>query len=126
MQDAKGFNPYKFGFGAASDSHNSAAAYRQDNFFGAHGLTDATPEIRLSGRLQAGIDPRTIGPGGLTGVWADENTRASIFEAMQRRNVRRQRSASKSACSAAGTHGGRTGCSGLVKTGYAKGRADGR
>ena len=37
MQDAKGFNPYKFGFGAASDSHNTGVAYRQDNFFGGHG-----------------------------------------------------------------------------------------
>jgi hypothetical protein len=87
MQDTKGFNPYKFGFGAAADSHNTAVPYRQENFFGAHGVTDATPEIRLAGRLNSGIDPRTIGPAGLTGVWAEENTRASIFEAMQRKET---------------------------------------
>jgi Protein of unknown function (DUF3604) len=87
LLDTKGFNPFKFGFGAAADSHNTAVPYRQDSFFGAHGLTDATPEIRLSGRLTAGIDPRTIGPAGLTGVWAEENTRASIFDAMQRKET---------------------------------------
>ncbi len=87
MQDAKGYNPHKFGFGAAADSHNTAVPYRQENYFGAHGLTDATPEIRLSGALTAGIDPRTIGPAGLTGAWAEENTRASIFEAMQRKET---------------------------------------
>jgi Protein of unknown function (DUF3604) len=87
LQETGGFNPYKFGFGAAADSHNTAVPYRQDNFFGAHGVTDATPEIRISGRLNAGIDPRTVGPAGLTGVWAEENTRVSIFEAMQRKET---------------------------------------
>jgi hypothetical protein len=87
MQDAKGYNPFKFGFGAAADSHNTAVPYRQENYFGAHAMTDATPEIRLSGRLTAGIDPRTIGPAGLTGVWAEENTRASLFEGMKRKET---------------------------------------
>ena len=87
MQDAKGYNPFKFGFGAAADSHNTAAPYRHENFFGAHGVTDATPELRLAGRLTAGIDPRAVSTAGLTGVWAEENTRASIFAAMQRKET---------------------------------------
>jgi hypothetical protein len=87
MQDAKGFNPYKLGFAAGSDSHNTAAPYRQNNFFGQAGITDGTPQLRLSGRLFSGMDPRIIGTGGLTGVWAEENTRASIFEAMQRKET---------------------------------------
>jgi len=53
MEDARGYNPYKFGFGAASDSHNTAVPYRQENFFGAHGATDGTIELRLSGALNA-------------------------------------------------------------------------
>jgi Protein of unknown function (DUF3604) len=87
MQDTKGFNPYKFGFGAASDSHNTAVPYRQDNYFGGHASLDGTIEARMSGRVFAGMDPRTIGPGGLTGVWAEENTRASLFDGMQRKET---------------------------------------
>jgi len=87
LQDTKGFNPYKFGFGAASDSHSTGVPYRQDNFFGPHALVDGTIEARMSGRLGAGMDPRLEGTAGLTGVWAEENTRESIFNAMQRKET---------------------------------------
>jgi hypothetical protein len=88
LQDTKGFNPYKFGFGAASDSHNTAVPYRQDNFFGGHTFTDGTVQARMSGTLVGGFfDARTEGTSGLTGVWAEENTRASLFEAMQRKET---------------------------------------
>src|SRR5882724_868745 len=88
MQDTEGFNPYKFGFGAGSDSHNTAVPYRQDNFFGGHSFTDGTIEARMSGTLVGGMfDARTEGTGGLTGVWSEENTRASIFAAMQRKET---------------------------------------
>jgi hypothetical protein len=88
MEDAKGYNPYKFGFGAASDSHNTAVPYRQNNYFGGHSFTDGTAQVRMSGSLVGGIfDARTEGTGGLTGVWAEENTRASLFEAMKRKET---------------------------------------
>lgn len=88
LQDTKGFNPYKFGFGAASDSHNTAVPYRQDNFFGGHSFTDGTIENRMSGNLVGGFfDARTEGTSGLTGVWAEENTRASIFDGMARKET---------------------------------------
>ncbi len=87
MQDARGYNPYKFGFGAASDSHNSASPYRQNNFFGGHALEDGTIETRMAGHNFAGIDVRLANPGGLTGVWAEENTRASIWDAMYRKEA---------------------------------------
>jgi hypothetical protein len=88
MQDTKGLNPYKFGFGAASDSHNTAVPYRQDNFFGGHSFTDGTIQARMSGTRVGGMfDARIEGTAGLTGVWAEENTRASLFDAMQRRET---------------------------------------
>ena len=87
LQDAKGFNPYKFGFGAASDSHSTAVPYRQDNYFGTLGAADSSIERRMSGVLVGGMDVRTISPAGLTGVWAEENTRESIFNAMQRKET---------------------------------------
>ncbi|NLS07097.1 DUF3604 domain-containing protein [Rhizobium sp. P32RR-XVIII] len=87
LEDTKGFNPYKFGFGAASDSHNTGAPYRQDNFFGGHASLDGTIEKRMSGTMFAGMDPRLENPAGLTGVWAEENTRESIFNAMKRKET---------------------------------------
>jgi hypothetical protein len=87
LQDARGFNPYKFGFGAASDSHATGVAYRQDNYFGTFGVVDGTIERRMSGVLIGGMDARTVSTAGLTGVWAEENTRESIFNAMQRKET---------------------------------------
>jgi hypothetical protein len=88
LEGSRGFNPYKFGFGAASDSHNTAVPYRQDNFFGGHSFTDGTIEVRMSGNIVGGFfDARIEGTSGLTGVWAEENTRASLFEAMQRKET---------------------------------------
>jgi Protein of unknown function (DUF3604) len=88
MQDTRGFNPFKFGFGAASDSHNTGVPYRQDNMFGGHSFLDGTPEARMSGNLVGGMfDARTESVSGLTGVWAEENTRASLFEGMKRKET---------------------------------------
>jgi hypothetical protein len=88
MQDVRGYNPYKFGFGAAADSHNTGAPYRHDNFFGGHGMIDGTVEHRMAGvMLGQTIDSRLENPAGLTGVWAEENTRASIWDAMYRKET---------------------------------------
>jgi hypothetical protein len=63
MQGAYGFNPYKFGMVAGSDSHSAASAYRQDNYFGEHGTLDDTPEKRLSPVRHLNLDNRPGGPG---------------------------------------------------------------
>ncbi len=87
MQDTRGYNPYKFGVVGGSDSHNTGAPYRQNNFYGGHGINDGTIETRLSGHLFAGADVRKENPAGLSGVWAEENTRASLWDAMYRRET---------------------------------------
>ena len=87
MQDARGFNPYKTGFVGGSDSHDTGVPYRQGNFFGAHGLNDADPKQRMSGHVFAGMDVRLENPAGLSAIWAEENTRASLFDAMQRKET---------------------------------------
>jgi hypothetical protein len=88
MQDTRGYNPYKFGFGAASDSHNTGSPYRHDNFYGGHADIDGTVERRLAGVMLGNTtDVRLENPAGLTGVWAEENTRASLFDAMYRRET---------------------------------------
>jgi Protein of unknown function (DUF3604) len=88
MQDLRGYNPYKLGMAGGSDSHNSGSAYRQDNFFGGHAQMDGSVERRMAGVLAFGtLDVRLENPGGLTGVWAEENTRASIWDAMYRKET---------------------------------------
>jgi hypothetical protein len=87
MQDTRGYNPYKLGMAGGSDSHNTGSSYRQDNFYGGHGHEDGTIQTRMAGHDFAGIDVRLINPGGLTGVWAEENTRASIWDAMYRKET---------------------------------------
>jgi hypothetical protein len=87
MQEKRGYNPYKFGFLGAGDSHNTATSYSQDNYFGDHGMADATPEARLAGKVFSGMTILETGTSGLGGVWAEENTRASIFDAMKRKET---------------------------------------
>ena len=88
MQDVRGYNPYKFGMAGGSDSHNTGSPYRQDNFYGLHADADGTVQRRFAGVLIGGtMDVRLENPGGLTGVWAEENTRASLFDAMYRKET---------------------------------------
>jgi Protein of unknown function (DUF3604) len=88
MQDVRGYNPYKFGMAAGSDSHNTGSPYRQDNFYGLHADADGSVERRFAGVLIGGtMDVRLENPGGLTGVWAEENTRASLWDAMYRKET---------------------------------------
>jgi Protein of unknown function (DUF3604) len=88
IQDVRGYNPYKFGMAGGSDSHNTGSPYRHDNFFGGHAQIDGTVERRMAGVLAFGtLDVRLENPGGLTGVWAEENTRASLWDAMYRKET---------------------------------------
>lgn len=80
---ALGINPFEFGFIGSSDSHNSNSPVEEDAYSGSSGLTDSTPERRLGTTFQA----KKRGSGGLAGVWAGENTRESIYEALERRET---------------------------------------
>jgi hypothetical protein len=87
MQSARGYNPYKTGIVGGSDSHNTGVPYRQDNFFGGHALNDGGLKERMAGHVFAGMDIRYENPAGLTGVWAEENSRASLFDGMWRKET---------------------------------------
>jgi hypothetical protein len=87
MEATRGYNPYKFGLMGGSDSHNSGTPYRQDNFYGGHAFNDGELKQRMSGHIFAGLDTRLENPAGLSGVWAEENTREAIFDAMKRKET---------------------------------------
>jgi len=100
IEDQVGANPYRMGFISASDGHNSAGPFEEDNYFAKVGVLDATPQRRGSvppaeytswdDYYAAGRTPplsSTWGSAGLTGAWAEENTRASLFAALRRRET---------------------------------------
>lgn len=87
MQGALGFNPYKFGVVAGSDAHSAVSAYRNDDYFGEHSLFDDTTEKRLSSKKELNMDNRQVCTAGLTGIWADENTRDSLWDALHRKET---------------------------------------
>jgi hypothetical protein len=87
MQVDRGYNPYKFGVVAASDSHNTVVSYAQNAYDGGHASLDATPKARLAGKIEAGMEVLKLSTSGLAGVWAEQNTRESIFDAMRRKET---------------------------------------
>jgi hypothetical protein len=87
-QEFQGANPHKFGIVAGADAHTSFSDNEEFNYTGVHGVNDATAETRLSGAGQtAGEAAVMFGTPGATGVWAPENTRAEIFDAIKRKET---------------------------------------
>ena len=85
-----GTNPFKYGFIGSTDTHSSTpGATEEDNWNGMASLVDNEPEKRLNSNMGAEMPVRTVmnNPGGLAGVWAEENTRESIFDALKRRET---------------------------------------
>ena len=88
LQDQFGVNPFKYGFIGSTDTHSSTAgATEEGNWTGTTSLGDNRPETRLNHTVGPEFPIKSVlnNPGGLAGVWADENTRESIFDALKRR-----------------------------------------
>ena len=82
-----GVNPYKLGFIGSTDTHNGTPGHvSTENFLGHVGVVDATPEGRL-GEGTVTHDTLENNPGGLAAVWATENSRDAIFDALRRRET---------------------------------------
>lgn len=106
-----GANPYKLGFVGATDYHNGLSTGHEDEYgggvFGIDPRTDL-PDIERVKKMLAGqnvspnpnappadhpvgeelfTDPTLFGSGGMTGVWAEKNTRESIYAALRRRET---------------------------------------
>ena len=90
IENRLGTNPYKFGMIGATDSHTSLATAEEDNFFGKHSGYEPSPG-RMSHPFMETDKGKIVGwqmvASGLAAVWATENTREAIFDAMQRKEV---------------------------------------
>ena len=83
-----GVNPYKLGFIGGTDNHNGLMSdVAEDDFIGGHGPEDGSVDRRRTGGVGGWIDGPDLSIGSLAGVWAEENTRASIWDAMKRRET---------------------------------------
>lgn len=88
----QGINPFKLGFVGGSDIHTGLTTQDDDNFFGAFAWME--PSATRADKIAKGNDSLGISykgwqyaTPGPTAVWATENTRAGIFDALERREV---------------------------------------
>ena len=97
-QQAKlGTNPFKFGMIGATDSHTSLSSTREENFFGKFAAVEPGQKERYMDMVSQDLRPDGDGSlnvyhweaaaSGLAGVWARENTREAIWDAMSRKEV---------------------------------------
>jgi len=85
-----GTNPYKFGIIGSTDSHTSLVAIEEDNFFGKHSGSEPDPkrwEHPFAKTDKGVFEGWQSTASGLAAVWATENTREAIFDAMARKEV---------------------------------------
>ncbi|MGB0931930.1 MAG: DUF3604 domain-containing protein, partial [Chitinophagales bacterium] len=82
-----GANPFKFGLIGSSDGHNSSGAIEENNYFGKFGSLDGDPKSRLIGDDKRFLRAKYMSAAGLAGVWAEENTRDAIYEALERKET---------------------------------------
>jgi hypothetical protein len=90
LEQQFGTNPYKFGMIGSTDSHTGLATAAEENFFGKHSGAEPNAE-RWSHPMAKIGDAEYTGWGmvasGYAAVWAQENTREALFDAMKRKET---------------------------------------
>lgn len=85
-QESLGANPFHLGFIGGTDNHNGAPSdVVEDNYNGSHGPTDGSVEARRELEIEGWVLSRESNPGSIAGVWAEQNTRPAIWDAMWNR-----------------------------------------
>ena len=91
LDSAYGANPYKFGMIGSTDSHTSLATAAEDNFYGKHSAGMEPQPDRwkdaVGGRGEFTVPGFMMAASGYAAVWATENTREGIWDAIQRKEV---------------------------------------
>jgi hypothetical protein len=90
LEQELGVNPYKFGMVGSTDAHTGLTAIDEDNFWGKTSSSEPSPErathpfIKTANATIMGWEQTASG---YAGVWATDNTREALFDAMQRKEV---------------------------------------
>ncbi len=89
IEERVGVNPFQFGMIGSTDSHTSVASAEEPNFWGKVGLDSIPENKRQDDDISGTVDFNgwNMSASGLAAVWAEENTRESIFEAFTRKEV---------------------------------------
>ena len=89
-QTKHGVNPFEFGVIGSTDSHTSLATAEEDNFYGKHTGSEPSPERLMhpfmsneNGTIYTWQEVSS----GYAAVWAQENTRESLWDAMKRKET---------------------------------------
>jgi hypothetical protein len=90
LEQELGVNPYKFGMIGSTDSHTGLATADEDNFWGKTSSSEPSPDrathpfVKTANATIMGWEQTSSG---YAGVWATDNTREALFDAMQRKEV---------------------------------------
>ncbi|MGD9667723.1 MAG: DUF3604 domain-containing protein [Hyphomicrobiaceae bacterium] len=92
LAEQLGTNPYKFGLIGSSDAHTGLTALEEDNFFGKTVPQEPSPKrmkATFIDNKKTGVTVMDweVGASGYAAVWATENTRAAIWDAMERKET---------------------------------------
>jgi hypothetical protein len=97
LEETQGFNPFRFGLVGSTDTHNAGGTPEESNYHSKVGVRDGTPQRRGSVPLdEPGPDGQPQysdvyyhlwGAAGLAAVWAEENTRESLYDAFRRKET---------------------------------------
>jgi hypothetical protein len=95
FEETLGVNPFKFGMIGSTDSHVGLSAVEEDNYFGKVSLLEPNPHRWNHASIEYKPDPKKVKPvlgwemgaSGYAAVWAKENTREALFDAMKRKEV---------------------------------------
>jgi len=90
LAETLGVNPFEQGFVGATDYHSGISTTDEDNYPGALGLSDDQANaaaILTESSAVIGSPLADLSASGLTGVWAESNTREALFDALRRRET---------------------------------------
>ena len=90
MSHREGFNPYRFGVIGSSDGHNASSPVDEDRYHGKLPMLDGSAGVRLRESFffpEESPGGKLWSAAGLAAVWAEENTRDALFEAMRRKET---------------------------------------